>query len=78
MFFKKPWQSFSVHTKSRCDVCVMCGPRGGRWSGPPPPLNNYKSIGFLSISGPDPLKNNKATEPAFNIGPSSARQRNAI
>ena len=41
-------------------------------------LKNYKNIGFLCISGPDPQKNYEATEPAFNVGPSSARQRNAI
>ena len=39
---------------------------------------NDKSIGFLSNTGPDPLKNHKATKPTFNVGPSSARQRNAI
>ena len=38
-------------------------------------LKNHKNIGFLSNSGPDPLKNHEATEPAFNVGPSSARQR---
>ena len=38
-----------------------------------PPLKNYKNIGFLSNSGPDPLKNYEATKPAFNVGPSSAR-----
>ena len=31
-----------------------------------------------SNTGPDPLKNHKATKPAFNIGPSSARQYNAF
>ena len=45
---------------------------------PPPPLRNKKSIGSLSNTGQDPLKNHKATEPAFNVGPSSARQRKAI
>ena len=35
-------------------------------------------IGFLSNTGPDPLVNHKATKPAFNAGPLSARQRNAI
>ena len=50
--------------------------RGGRGSGSP--LKNKKNIGFLSNSGPDPLKNYEATEPAFNVGPSSAYQRNAI
>ena len=38
------------------------------------PLKNHKIVGLLSNSGPGPLK----TKPAFNVGPSSARQRNAI
>ena len=45
--------------------------RGGGGQG------NHKNIGFLSNTGPDPLKNHKATKPAFNVGPSSTRQRNA-
>ena len=48
------------------------GGGGGRGSGPP--LKNHKNIGFLSNSGPDPLKNHEATEPVFNVGPLSARQ----
>ena len=44
----------------------------------PDPPKNHKNIGFLSNSGPDPLKNYKATKPTFSVGPSSARQRNAI
>ena len=32
-----------------------------------PPLENHKNIGFLSNTGPDPLKNYKAS-----VGPSSA------
>ena len=39
-------------------------------------LKNHKNIGFLVNTGPDPLKNHKSTKPAFNGGPSSARQRN--
>ena len=35
---------------------------------------NHKSIGSLSNTGLDPLKNHKATKPAFTVGPSSARQ----
>ena len=42
------------------------------------PMKNHKNIGFLKKTGQDPLKNHKATKPAFNVGPSSARQRNAI
>ena len=49
---------------------------GERGSGPP--LENHKNIGFLSNTGPDPLKYPIATKPAFNVGPSSARQRNTI
>ena len=43
---------------------------------PPPPEKSQK-IGFLSNTGPDPLKSHKATKPAFNVGPLSARQPNA-
>ena len=50
---------------------------GDRGFGPPSP-ENHKNIGFLCNTGPDPLKNHKATKPAFNEGPTSARQRNAI
>ena len=52
--------------------------RGGGGRGSGSPLENHKNIGFLSNTCPDPLKNHKATKPAFNVGPSSARQRNAI
>ena len=53
--------------------------RGDRESGPAL-LKNHKNIGFLRNTSPDPLtcKNHKATKTAFNEGPSSARQRNAI
>ena len=36
----------------------MGGSRGGETGGPdpPPPLKNHINIGFLSYSGPDPLK----------------------
>ena len=39
----------------------------GRGSGHPHPLGNHKN------TGPDPLKNHKATKLAFNVGPSSTR-----
>ena len=53
---------------------VLCGSRGGGDRG----SQNHKNIGFLSNSCPDPLKNYEATELAFNVGPSSAQQRNAF
>ena len=41
-------------------VLCMCGSRGGQGirTTPPPPLENYNNIGlgFLSNTGPDPLK----------------------
>ena len=55
----------------------MHGSREGA-GGRNPLLKNHKNIGFLSNTGPDPLKNHKAAKPAFNDGPLSARQWNAI
>ena len=51
--------------------------QSGTW-GPDPPLKNHANMGFLSNSGSDSMKNHKATKQAFNVGPTSARQRNAI
>ena len=48
---------------------IQSGGTGG------PDQANHKNIGFVSNTGPDPLKNHKATKPAFNVEPSSARQR---
>ena len=45
---------------------------GGMWG--LDPLKKHKNIRFLCNTSPDPLKNNKATKPAFNVVPSSARQ----
>ena len=42
---------------------------------PPPPPKNHKNIGFLSNTDADPLK---ITKLPFNVGPTSAHQRNAI
>ena len=56
---------------------MSCADPGVQGVRTPPPEKSQK-YGVLSNFGPDPLKNHKATEPAFNFGPSSARQRNAI
>ena len=37
-----------------------------------------RSRGGGGAGGPDPLKNHEATKLAFNVGPTSARQRNVI
>ena len=50
----------------------MGGSREGT-GGPDPPEKSQKYINI----GPNPLKKYKATKPAFYVGPSSARQRNA-
>ena len=60
-------------------MCILTnlahgGIKRGAW-GPDPPGKSPKNIGFLSNTGPDPLKNHKATEPAFNFGPISTRQQ---
>ena len=49
-------------------------PEGGdRGSGPPPEKSQKYRVPLQYWSG-----NHKATKPAFNVGPSSACQRNAI
>ena len=53
--------------------------RADKQSDYPPPKKkkkkkkNLKNIGFLSNTDRDPLKNYKATKPAFNVGPMKAR-----
>ena len=63
---------------SRPRILHACAdPEEGGTRTPPPPEKS-KTIGCLSDSSPDLLRNYEATEPAFNVVPSSARQRNAI
>ena len=55
----------------------MGGSRGGGGGGGQGVRTNperSQKIGFLSNTGPDPLKNRKATRPEFNVRPSSGRQ----
>ena len=54
----------------------MGGSRGGQGTRPPP--ENSQKLGFFSNTGPNLLKNHKATKPAFNDGPLLARQRQAV
>ena len=39
---------------------------------------DHKAIGFLRNSDPDPRVYHKVIQPSFNVGPSSARQQNAM
>ena len=55
----------------------MRGSRGGG-GGPDPHQENHKALGFRINTGLDLMENHKATKAAFNVGPPSARQRNAI
>ena len=52
-------------------------PEGGQEVWTPSP-KNHKNIGLLRNTGPNPLINHKATKPVFNVGPSSASQRDAV
>ena len=56
----------------------IADPEVGTGGPDPPPMKNHKNIGFFRNTGPNPMNNLKATKSAFNVGPSSARQRNAI
>ena len=51
-------------------------PERGQGSGTP--HLEYHKNEFLSNTSLDPLKNHKAAKPAFNVGSSYARQRNAF
>ena len=42
------------------------------------PMGSHNTIRFLSNTGSEPTKTRKATKSAFNVGPQSAGQRNAI
>ena len=71
-----------IHSK-KVNVLLVLHARiqnGGRGFAPPPPrplLKNHKVVGFQMNTGRGPLENHKAIHPAFRVGPSSARQRNA-
>ena len=56
--------------------------RGSRWAQGvrthTPFINLENVIGFLRNTDPDPIGNHKFIKPAFNVGPSSTRQQNAI
>ena len=61
---------------------IMGGSRGGGGGGGQGvrthPEKSQKYRVFFNNTRPDPLKNQKDTKPLFNVGPSAARQRNAI
>ena len=46
--------TWKLHVLISYELHACADPEGDRGSGPP--LENYKNIGFLSNTGPDPLK----------------------
>ena len=68
---KQPALSFTVN-EGIANLETMGRSRGGAVG--PDHLKNHKNIRFLCNTGVDPLKNQKATKPAFNVGLSLARQ----
>ena len=77
MFAPKKLQDKGQVTFVSCTNPEEGGGGAGALPPPPSPLKNQQNIGFQSNTSPDPLKIHKATKPAFNVGPSSARQQNA-
>ena len=73
---QKAPQSHNVEQPMAPHAPIQRGGTGGPY--PPPPWKNTKILGFLAITVPDHLENRNATKPAFNVGPTSFRQRNAI
>ena len=57
---------------------LMDGSRGETGGPISPAMKNHQNIGFLSNTGPDPLKNHKTTRPVFNVGPSSTLKQNVV
>ena len=68
----------SHHTENQFEACADPEREGGVGVPDRNLLKDHKNIGFLGNTGPDPLKNDKTTIATFNVGPSWARQRNAI
>ena len=57
------------HFKAYSFTRTCTDPEGGPGGlDPPPPLKSNKNIGFLTNTGPDPLKNYKATKPDSMLG----------
>ena len=73
------WLFQQMYILSIFCMIIMCRSRG-RTGGPDTPLKNHKNIGFLSNTGLSPPEKSQSygTKSAFNVGPSSARQWNAV
>ena len=81
--FKSPFYSWFpvlrvLNSNKRVLLWLASADPDGGDRGFGPPLENPKTIGFLSNTGADHQENHKATKPAFNVGTLLARQKNAI
>ena len=63
LFVAKYWCKYPMDCSFFKNVHYMCGSRWGTGGPDPHPLKNHLNIAFLSNTGPDPLKNHKATKP---------------
>ena len=70
-----PMMSRNTEVKYLYGYCVVAEGEDRVWTHP---TEVYKNKGFFSNNGLDPLDNNKATNPAINVGPLSAHQQSAI
>ena len=61
---------FSKETYMYIGTCDQVTFQGSAHEGVVFNLTNHKNIGFLSNTGPDPLRYHKATKTTFNVGPS--------
>ena len=52
----------SVCAKFHKNYRPECVDPEGDWGSEPPPLENHQAIGFLTITGPDPMENWKSTK----------------
>ena len=70
-----------VHSIYRLKGTAHADPEGGT-GGPDPPLKNHKNIGFLSNTGPDPLKITKLSRQhsmlAMSMGTPAKRHLNEV
>ena len=82
IFIISPFEVYdNIHSEAdwKQRIMIMRGSGGGGTGGPDPlPLEYHKNTGFLRNTGTDRMKNHEATKPAFNVGSSLERQRNAI
>ena len=70
--------AFPVQPKKTEESCADSDPGVVTRIPDPHPLENHNLKGFLRNTAQEPLDNHKAIQPAFNFGPPSTRQRNAI